>query len=573
MKKTFILLSPVLLVLANAWYVNAWNLNFRAGFFLQFGIIALWLALFGWLCKPVQSAAPPLKLSRAGWLGLALVMVIAVTARVTQLEVYPPADVSVVEETQTGELSHDSIHKHLLDPDFPIINLLGEAGLRLNGGTMLGLRWPFVIWSCLAVPVFFLAALRFCRHEGAALLVTLLLATNTYVIASGRTAMETYAPVTTVALSLAALLYARDRRSLFAFGLAGVCNGLLLIEYLSFRLTGGLIFIWMLLLLAQGLSAEAPWTCAVRPRLHALWAARRLALAYAVLMCVVALPCWIALANTGWLNLAEGVERNFVNDVLARSAAKPIGVQVAEMAGRVWEQGMTLWVKDAVPGVITDRRGIFDWGTSALCLAAIVFALVRARANPSRWFPVLAILATIALAGVMTPVVARYRVYCVVPCCLLLMAGLIQAMLEWKPVRFAPAIKVAVAGFVLVLAGWNLWSFFSSTVYDQELRDQHYEFCVLVAVEIQKQQALPQTAPLYLISPGLTEKSRGEAYFLYDRSRVRFVGSADEITGPARVVACNASGVELEQRADFKILYRRDDKPKREDTYVVAERD
>lgn len=559
---------PLLAVAANGWRLFLYPAEFRQRFLWEWVIVVGWLAIL-WAVVPARTASQTLpRLSRTAWVALCAVIAVGVLARTVMLDVYPSPEGNTVEETQTGGIAHRSLTQGLLDPDFPLTDLLGESGLHFFGRTMTGLRLPFVCWSCLGVPLFFVTARRFFRSEVTALVLTLLFACNTYVIATGRTAMETFAPVTTIMLALAALLRARACGTLLAYALAGAANGLLCVEYFSYRFIAAMLTLWMLAMLSQGEPEGRVILDARQPRWTALWRGRDYALMYLAVMATVALPCWIELSHVGWLNLVEGLNRNLVGQVLPAAERSSLTQVLGEGAQRVFRQAELLLFKGEVSLCVSSTRGIFDPVTSVLGLCAMVANIRRARVNPSRWWPALTTILAIVLAALLTTYIQRYRVYCTMPFFLL---GIGIALDDLLARRRWPALTWSVITLLVALAGWNLWDFFGRTVYDPAVRSEAYSFPLLVAQEIKQQQDAAGGCPLFLVATDLWDDEGGDTGFLFDRARVRFVGSLAEVDRPGRVIACNTFGEQAAKAPGFQVIKRYEERPQREDTYVVAD--
>lgn len=578
---------PLVFVAANAYYVGLSNQHFRRGFFLSALIVALWLILLWFQDRRAAASAPltPAPSSRPAssprcsfWWSLAafiVVMLVGVLGRAPWLAIFPALDHSVVEEVQTGGVALNSLTYETLDRDFPLTDLLAQIGLVSFGRTMGDLRLPFVIWSCLGVAVCHFATRRFFRHPLTAFLVTLLFATSTYAIAAGRTAMETFAPITTVLLALLALFHARRVGTRFAFALAGACTGLLFVEYFAFRFMGLVLTAWLLLLLAQGPSIGPLLDDSRPPRWRNLWQARASVGFFLLLLATVALPCWIELSRENWLNLLEGMKRNFVEDVAPALATQPTSEVAHAIGHKVVDQIFTLWFFAAHFELIGRNSGVLDPATGLVCVLAFGYALFTARRNPARWLPIVATLLAIFLAAALTPYVARYRVFCTLPFCLLMLGVPFDDLLLRPSSPLRRIVAANVVALALGLAAWNFWLFFESTTRDPDVRASHHDFSLLVAQELHRQQNTAHDKPLYLLSaPYVAGAVGGDAAFLLPPNhQIRFVDSLDAIEGPARVLATNDFVAPLRATPGFRILSRWQYQPIHPEHYVVAERD
>lgn len=510
----------------SSWHFALCSQPFRRAFILQGTVVAVALLLLGLagLCLGRQARGLQVESRTRGlelWLSALAVTLVGVVLRFWQPAHFPRFDEQVVEEVQTGFLAHQGIASTFLDPDFPLTQLLAEASLRFGEATMPGLRVAFVIWSCLAVPIFHSALCRYFGRGPVAFWVTLLFATNTYVVASGRTAMETFAPMTTVVLAWAGMFYAVQRRNHFAFALAGALNGLLFIEYYSFRFVGALNLVWLLLLIAQGASSGPIVEHEARPRLRHVWDEKGKLVFYAAFLIAVALPCWWELRKAGDANLVEGLGRNLF-PMLPELQKQTAGQIASGIVERLLGLASALWISTTHALVIPSARGIFDLGTSVLGALATGFLFWRYRRSPVHWWPVLAIASMLVLAACVTFAAARYRVYAAVPF-FLLIVGL--GLREFRAPRVRCWLATAV---VLGLSAWNAWYFLGPTRSDPYVRGEHLDSRLRMVQEMQ--QALQQSteSPIFF-SDYIMDKTGGDYVFLFDAQRVKIVGTVEQV--------------------------------------------
>ncbi len=563
---------PAVLVIANARYLWTREDDIHRCFLVGLGIVAAWL-LWLWILQPRPPAPSPTyrPTNRTEILCLIAILALGVVARFYDLESYPPADRSVIEETQTGRLAFNTVMYGHFDPEFPLTNLLGECGLRLFGRTMMGLRIPFVIWSCVGVFFFYLAARLYLRTPLAFLAATLLFATNTYVIASGRTAMETFAPITTLCLAIAATLLARNRRGLFFMALAGAANGLLFIEYFSFRFVGLVNCAFLLAFLAQG----PPLGHVLEDRRHwrwrHLWSARGEITLFFAVVASVAIVCWLQLARRDPIGLVEGLNRHLQGRGDELHARSWIDLASAGAAGAKI-QAQRLFFGGGESTVTNSSQGIFDHATSWLAIAALCYACVRAGRSVARWWPIVLTVLAVAVAGALTPLTQRYRVLCTLPFLLLILSVPVDDLLGANRPR--RALAAWITGVVAVgLAAANLHTFFGRTITDPLVRAYSYDFPLQVALEIVERQQARSTKPLVLLSRGMVDEHGGDAAWLYERDRVTLVESLDGIKGPMVVIACDALAEMVEHDPGFRILRVWEDPMVLHGRYVGAERD
>lgn len=342
-------------------------------------------------------------------------------------------------------------------------------------------------------------------------------------------------------------------------------------EYISFRLLALMNILWVILILAQGRVQVSPLEDSRQLSWANLWNLRNNLFIFISMMVALALPTWIQLSGGGLNNLAEGISRNFIHGIAAQSSTLPWNEVLLGALERIYSQTSLFLFASIHPSVIAADRGIFDFTTTILGLAALTYGVFTAKKNPSRWWPILVILITIILASVLTPTGSRYRVYSVVPYFLLGIGIALDDFSRSQNFKRKNYAIVAISLLIISLSIWNVREFFCKTIHDQLVKDENYDFNLLVALELKQQQLNQPHKSLVLFSKNFVDNEGGEVFFLYDRAKVNFVSSLSEIKKGSVVVAVHAQAHEIENTGKFKLLKVWENPPLRSDRYVVVE--
>jgi hypothetical protein len=482
-----------------------------------------------------RSRPRPLLEGRWPLIALAVVLALGVCTRTLRLDRFPPPDGQLWEETQTGKVAFDSIRDGSLDPYFPLTNLVGEAGLRLFGRSLLGLRLAFVALSVASLPVFLVAARWLLRGSLAALLATGLFAANVYLAAAGRVALETMAPVFTVSLALAWTFRAAAEQSYAGFALAGFANGLLLTEYFGYKLIPPVAFCFLALSVLQ--PARGAF-CNVDTKGYD--ASRlRSALPLLLLFGVFALAVVAPLFTNDPLHAAdyflEGYRRQQVG-IAGETAGLGLSARLGEALGRVGQAASFVFLHGNDNDLLPASMGIVDVATGALGLAALVYCAWRGARCPAKLFLVACAASLTVLSGLLVGNPARYRLTPLVPLVLLAIGVAADDLLALRG-RVRNVAAVAVAALAVGVAAWNVHLFFGRIVDDREVRLEFYDLNLLLANEIATLQARDAGAVVYLLSDRDFLGRANDYAFLYDDARVRVVAAGEDVGGPGYVVA------------------------------------
>jgi hypothetical protein len=570
--KTGLLYLPLLPAFWGIYYLWLNSALFPKVFFLQSLIAFFWLLLVLFVSEKkegIRNFFDPAHRYQ-WWLGAGL-MLLTVMTRASFLDDYPGHNASVIEEPQTGGLAFGLLEGGFLDPEFPLTSLLAAFGLSCLGDGIEGMRWSFILWSCLGALFFYLICLHLFRHLLSSFLTTLLFTTNTYVIATGRIAMETFAPMTTLLMAIYFLLKANQHRTFFVFALAGMVNGYLFLEYISFKLMALFNCVALILCLFQQSNKKV-----LAGKIGQVQELSRAALInrlflYFCLMLVVVLPSVATLGRENLFRFVEGIERNFIDGVVLPSAGKSLSVIGKETAVRVIVQFQAFFQKTLHGSVISEYRGIFDYGTGLLWLTASFYTVFGLRDKRMSGWCLFVIMTTMILGGIAAPLPERYRVFCLLPFCLFMIGVAWDDLFSRLRNQAKVGAQCMAISVCLSLSVYNVWDFFGRTIHDPIVKGENYDFHFIVSQELNYlQKTFPCQSLTLLLFNSENLRSR-ESRFLYDSEKVLFVNSTEEIPERGFVVICNER---IEEMGNFEgyIVHKTVQTPGRGERYVVAEK-
>jgi hypothetical protein len=486
------------------------------------------------LPKPSVRARPLLE-RRWQYVALAVVIVVGVASRTVLLDRFPPPDGQLWEETQTGKVAYDTIRDGSVDPYFPLTNLVGEVGVRLFGPSLLGLRLAFVALSVASLPVFFVATRWLLRTPLAALLCSGLFAASVFLAGAGRVALETMAPAFTVCLALAWTFRAAAEQSYSALALAGLANGLLLIEYFGFKLIPPIAFGFLTLTLFRQVPAPFCNLVARRDEPSRLsFAVPRLAV-FGVFAAAVVAPLLLPNPRAAADYFLEGYERQQVG-IAEATAGLDLQRKVVEALGRVEQTASFVFWRGNDNDILPEEMGIVDRATGLLGLAAFVYAVARCRRCPAKAFLATAVALIVVLSGVLVGNPARYRLAAMVPLYLLLIGVAADDLLAVRG-RLRRVVGPAVTVLLVGVALWNVHLFLGRVVGDRNVRLEFYDLNLLLANRIAALQAEDPAAVVVLLSDRDFLGRVNDYEFLYDIKRVRVVTSPAAVEGTGFLVA------------------------------------
>ncbi len=505
---------------------------FRFPFFLN--AILLLLSLATLLIPGSIASSPKRPLGRGTVFALLAVILLGIGFRTVRFNDYLRADSNVVEESQTGSIASRSLADGALDPDFPLTDLLAETGLMAGGASMNAIRVPFVVYSVAGILFFFLAAGGVLRSNAVAIGVAAVFAANAFLATSGRVAMETFAPVSTTAMALAACFHARNKSTPFAWGLAGVCVGLLWEEYFSYRMVALALAAFGVAVLSQGPPAS-PLTSD-----HSFWRtsnlrANRVLLAVFFAMIVATIsPVLVAnLQRPPPGGLIEGINRYF--PTMVEEATTLTGPNlVRSEAAKLW-QSLKYLVSAERSDVLSDRTGFFEPLGGILVLGAFTWCLFTCRRRPARLLIVLIPFAAVSLSTLLTPSIYRYRTLCVVPFLILALGILADDLIA----RFRQKwVAVCLSALVAALIVAEATRLFRDGLLNQSVKTGFSDPVLQLVFEIRElQQQYPDAIILVIDEAHLLARAKNDYEFLYARPRTRLLASLDDSTKAGPFVA------------------------------------
>jgi hypothetical protein len=284
-------LVTVALLAATGWYAGAHDGASAISIRVQAACLLaalLWVALLG---RDGLAALPRRGLRsllpHPAWLLVAPPLVL----RVASLGYLPPAGQTGFEELETGSNASAILGSGECGIEFRYTNLLAAAGLLLRGGSPLeDLRLPFQVAGCLGVVCLVLCLRALEVGWLPTLLIAYTAATLRWLVIAGGVADELYAGIPLVA----ALLWLAAKSGESAghgpawAGAAGICSGIIMYEYTSFRVAIALGFAWLVWL------AAFPRRAGSERSRTAAWLAPACLL---VTLCLVAMPTILDIAR------------------------------------------------------------------------------------------------------------------------------------------------------------------------------------------------------------------------------------------------------------------------------------
>lgn len=496
-----------------------WNLLFIGG-----GVIVLGILSFK------HFSPRPLLENWKHWVGFGLIVVIGLLARTLCWDHFPPENGQLIEEPQTAILALDSIMYSRLDVVYPLTTLLAETGLRLFGRSMDALRFPFLAWGCLSVFMFFVAARLFFRKFEAAFAASLLFASCAFLAGSSRIAMETMAPMTTLTIALAAVFYACTKRTYSSFFMAGTALGLLLLEFVSFKLMavmlGGFLFLFFF-------QKQRDVYCHTTPgRYHYTnwlpYIPHFLCLFGGIVL--ILMPLLLVGSSTVTHAFLENILRHqqgFEQRLPQLSWLTLLGQQIVKIkltAACVFLNG------GGANDILPSTHGLIEFFTGLVGMLAIGFCAYSAKRSPAKLLPVLSILLTVILSGVLVLNPSRYRLIPIIPFYFLGIGLVIDdGLMFWR--RHQKIVQIAVMILVSILTTLNLYDFWGVALTNDNVRQQFYDFNLILALKFQEiQKDDPQTMIYVLGTKDFLGRPNDYA-FLYDHTHVQVIASYENIIG------------------------------------------
>jgi hypothetical protein len=462
-----------------------------------------------------------------------LVVVVGILTRTIALDRFPPADGQLWEETQTGKVAFDGLRFGSLDPFFPLTNLIGEVGFRLFGVSMTALRLPFVGLGIASIPLFFVAARFFLRTFPAVLVATALFATSAYLSSASRVALETMAPIFTLSLALALTFRACVQQSPSAFAFAGIANGLLMLEYFSYKLLPPLLALCLLGHLLQEGRDDSCNQSAGTYRISRLIEYRGRIVVFAFFALAVAIPLVLLEPANPFEFFLEGFHRQQVG-IGEASLGLSVAEKVAQAGERIVDSMSFVFFRGGQSDIVAFSRGVIDLPTGLLGLAALVYCGVRAWRCPGKLFLVGAIVLLVVLSGALVGNPARYRLTPIIPLYLLALASAADDFMDWILARRSRLVALVVV--TAALCFFNVRSLTVDVLNHPSTQAELYDFPLLVASEISQLQIRHPRAQIYLVSRLDYLGGVSDYEFLYDANKVTVVTSAKALQGKSGYV-------------------------------------
>lgn len=521
----FFLGGTLVAVIGTAQFLH--KLNLRTSFILTLGSVFIFV-LFGMIaCRDNKKIKRIFenRAQRVLFLGLLL---LGVCARTFCWHIFPPSDGQFLEEAQTGGIAYFAAQHSQIDSHYPVVNLLADVGLRVFGHTMTGLRVPFVLWGIVSIPFFYIAARLIYRSFAAAFFATALFASCSFLAGSSRIAMETMSPITSLTMALAAVFYAHSRKDYWAFGLAGFSIGILLLEYIGFKIIAVLLFFFLVLSCScwqergESLrSAPSGGSCSRLPYRHFI----------VLLSCVgiILLPFILS----GFPNLKdmffENINRN-QEAVFLKLAKKGGDVVLKDQIAQVGTILSFVFIRGEGNDVLPGRQGLIEFFTGILGALGGVYYFLFSRNRALKMLLVGGCLVIVAGAALMVTNPSRYRLIPMIPLYFLLIgAGVDDA---WMLMRRKKGVAIFVFAVVLaVLVGRNLFDFFGVAIKDRSVQESFCDVNVILSQTIATVQARDKGTEAYLLT-NLDHLAKVSDYgFLYDWRRVHVVKEWGDISG------------------------------------------
>ena len=194
------------------------------------------------------------------WLGL----IVALLLRFFATTIFPPQLQTGFEEIQTGSNAYRILLNNNLPIEFRFTNIIGSLGFLFGGKiTLPSLRFFFQVGGLLTLVIFFYALKSININKVAILTTVLLAAVNKFLVIGSGTADELFAGI----IFLFGFLYCiiriqqKSEYDIFWTGLAGIFDGILFYEYISYRIPMLFLSLWFVitLLSEKGVRRRKVW--------------------------------------------------------------------------------------------------------------------------------------------------------------------------------------------------------------------------------------------------------------------------------------------------------------------------
>jgi len=188
------------------------------------------------------------------WELLAFLGVLALTVfmRVYDFGYFPPSDGLAFEEAQTGGIGYRVLHDGFRPMDHPVAGYLAALGFELFGDSSTSLRVPFLVLGIASVVPFYLL-MRELVSVPAALFAAALFGASRWLALGSRTADELFTGVFFELVAIYLLLRGLRTGRPWNFVGAGVASGILMYEYVSYRVLPPLLALFLVLIVGRRL--------------------------------------------------------------------------------------------------------------------------------------------------------------------------------------------------------------------------------------------------------------------------------------------------------------------------------
>ncbi len=237
-----VLIALTILSIRDAW--QGTNTVLLQSLGLVFGLIFCFVAGRGYFSQDARKNEDQYQI-HPGW----LLVLLAIILRVLAYQFLPPPNQTGFEEVEQGANAFQIINNHFLQVEFRFTNILATLGMASGLGYSLEtLRLPFKAMGIIGL-IFIVLTLRKLKISWVPILIlTFITATlRIFVIFSG-TAFELFAGIPMVTIFLYLIIRAEDETSQergIWYGLAGLTAGILMFEFVAYRILPFLFFCWL----------------------------------------------------------------------------------------------------------------------------------------------------------------------------------------------------------------------------------------------------------------------------------------------------------------------------------------
>jgi hypothetical protein len=499
-------------------------LSFSAAFSINLAALTLVALVVAWL-RGTLSAAKPILESRAQAVGLLLLIVVAISMRTYRWDVFPLPDAELWEEVQMGSMAINLLRYGLLDPWFPLPNLIAATGVASLGVSFFAFRIPFLLLGIASIVPFFVAARFLLKTYFAAFFAAGLFAGSAMLAGASRIALETMSPIFTLCVALATLFWANLKSEPSAYALAGVANGLLLIEYHSYRIVPFLSLAFVAWSMLRGDAEDRGPVLSPRARLRRFWSV----LSFGGATVAAALPVALTSPQSPWFFLTEGYTRH-KSWLDQHRAAMSWPEVMAEQAAKVWHSVELVFAGGShTSDVLPSEMGVIEYFTGILGAVAMVHCLIGARRSRVKLFLVGTVLTIVVLGALVVGHPQRYRLLPIIPIYLLAIGIMVDDALT----RFSAWRRRLQLSLVMVLGlliGRNAHQFFTVAIFDSRVQHEFYDMNMVLTNEIVALQSRDPMGSVVLVSDRDYFARYNDFAIFYDHRRVRAVAPGEPIT-------------------------------------------